>query len=408
MQLATGSVASGGKPVAGRPAACCPKQPASKRHEGNGLVASSLTLPALQEENKQLRALLQTIDWPPINWFEAFGRKHLLPFNHGMPSTASKTGEVEACRLRYLAGFFDGDGCCCLHKGSFFMQVSQSFDRADVLMLFQSAFSGGIYRSRNGRGLRKPILYWRAGGDRAAVAARLLAPYSMVKKKQLELGLQWPANPEPETIFTEKLRGLKHQDSCVEAPCSWQYVAGFFDAEGHIQLAAKCALRLLLSQKFVNVLMCLRRYLASELGCDPYLRQSQCAFTLDIGPTPVCKRFLRNVLAAGMVQKAPQARLALAVTHENTSQIRRALFDLTGQQAFGRRQDDQGRDLARKVRNAKGRAKYAAQTGQQAKESVALEEIEMLSSELALHKARLENVELQAFVVKLSNLQREA
>ena len=49
---------------------------------------------------------------------------------------------------------------------------------------------------------------------------------------------QWPAAKSHREQCKAELRALKEYDSAVAGPCSWEYLAGFFDAEGSI--AAAC------------------------------------------------------------------------------------------------------------------------------------------------------------------------
>ena len=48
--------------------------------------------------------------------------------------------------LAYLAGFFDGDGCvaCASGLSGCYLSTAQSFDQAEVLMLFYETFGGSI------------------------------------------------------------------------------------------------------------------------------------------------------------------------------------------------------------------------------------------------------------------------
>ena len=287
------------------------------------------------------------------------------------------------------------------------LQIGQSFDQAEVLVLFKSAFGGGIYKLEDGQGLRKPMLQWRVTGSGAVRAARLLAPHSLVKRRQLECAQDWVQLSRRESV-TQRVRSLKQHDSCVEGLCTWAYVAGFFDAEGNISVHGSGTLKLSLSQKFGNVLECLHRFLSGELEKGPGIRTCRRGcFILAVSATPTSKRMLQKMLQAGMVQKARQARLAIDLTKENLLQTRSQLFDLVGNQKLAKRLDAYGLERARKISNARDRARYAVIKGQQDKADAVLHEIDTLKQYHAFHKAGLENKQLRKYILKLQHMQQE-
>ena len=146
------------------------------------------------------------------------------------------------------------------------LQVPQSFDQAEVLMLFYETFGGSITRAGSGLGLCKPAPRWTVCGQSARNAAELLAPRSITKRKQLFLAAQWPDARSRREDCKAELRALKEYDSAVAGLCSWEYCAGFFDAEGHIrQQRGGASLELQIKQKHPRVLECLREFLSPKL-----------------------------------------------------------------------------------------------------------------------------------------------
>ena len=389
------------------------KEVATRRdgQEVNGGAAADLDcskniceLQALYHRNKLLHEELRSMPWPLLTSFDAYGHTYVLPLQARSFSVAG--AEVPQTSLvRYLAGFFDGDGCC--HpSNTLLLYVSQSFDRAEILVLFRSVFGGGISRQSRGQGLKKPVLQWQLCGARASSAARLLAPHSIVKRRQLELAEDWLRVPSCREGLIPKMKALKLHDSCVESPCTWEYLAGFFDAEGNISVTAG-RVRLVICQKFATVLQCVCRFLASELGCNLHVMPAKGHWRIAIASTPTSKRILQSMLQAGMVQKAQQARLALALTKENSPQIRELLFQLVGNQSFRRRLDQHGAERARKIVNAYQRTKRALNNGKHHEASAALHELESLKSDHKLKSTIFENEQLQAYILKLRKLQQE-
>ena len=388
-------------------------QPISKQRPGGSFfsipLASDGLLVACREENRQLRAQLRQIRWPPLTSFVAYGKTYALPFRSTVPCSVLDKNEASDLTMRYLAGFFDGDGCCYASCMVSTLQVSQSFDRADILVLFVSVFGGSIYREGSGQGLHKPLLYWQVAGSKAIRAARILAPYTIVKRRQLvELAQDWPRHSVDREACVERLKHLKQYDSSVDDHCTWEYVAGFFDAEGHIHVYGKCSVGLQISQKFITVLECVSRFLSQELGCNLKVKEHGNIFRICITTTSTSKSVLRNMLAAGMVQKAEQAHLALSATPENGEQVRSALFEMTGNQCFGRRRDKEGLERARQIVNVQARAKSAQQKGHLDKASCCLQQIQILKADHALQKARLENSQLKEYTLMLRKLQHRA
>ena len=252
------------------------------------LAASrSHTLQELQNKNKQLRAQLSRCRWPNLKSFSANGQIYYLPLRAHTQDWSHMPTES---RLAYLAGFFDGDGCvfCATNLSGAGLGVSQSFDQAEILMIFRATFGGSITREHGGMGLRKPALRWCVWGQAARRAALLLAPHSITKQQQLVLAAQWPdAKSLQREKFKAKLGALKKYDSAVAGPCSWEYFAGFFDAEGYIeQPHGGNALVLKIAQKHPQVLRCIRSFLARSLGINASCKARRLsAFTLGLQHT---------------------------------------------------------------------------------------------------------------------------
>ena len=365
------------------------------------------SLEVLLGKNVRLHAKLRTMQWPPLSFFDANGCRYTLPWNpYGQSATSGPSSIAE---LQYLAGLFDGDGSCIMDRGSLCIQVAQTFDAAAGLLRFQAAFGGGIYRMGDGFGLHKPMLYWRVAGCNARQAAQYLAQQSIVKRKQLELGVNLSQRPSRTQALLQELKALKRCDSAVESSCTWEYVAGFFDAEGSIHQIGKAALKLSIAQKFGKVLTCLCKFVNSEMGTNLSVTacSNQGSQKLNIHTTSICKHVLRSMLNAGLLRKARPARLALDLTQDNAEQTRAALHETTGNQQFLKRLDSDGRQRARRIINAQSAARRAAQRGQLEERLAILRQVEELKAKHALEKARLENSRLYGFISRVQRLQQD-
>ncbi|CAE7861512.1 unnamed protein product, partial [Symbiodinium microadriaticum] len=377
----------------------------------NFRVEASDTLKEAQRKNEQLRARLRKSPWPELRLFSSRERSYSLPLRaegRELPHLLSESV------LTYLAGFFDGDGCvsCAPDLSGCYLSITQSFNQAEVLMLFRETFAGSISLHRDGMGLQKPSLRWTVGGQSARNAAQLLVPHSITKCKQLVLAAGWPNAKSCREGCKTELRALKENDSAVAGPCSWEYFAGFFDAEGYIQQRnGRVSLDLQIGQKHPRVLKCLREFVARGLGIDATLRKmkrDRDLHALEVSGLLKCKRILQHLLNAGLLCKAKQAQLAVGLTPGNAQQVSDQLSELTGNQTFGKRLDAAGRERAKKIRSAQAAAARLKRRGQFAEAVAKLGEVEVLKHEHELLKACCENKQLMEYMHKVQSLHRNS
>ncbi|CAE7538346.1 Alkbh3 [Symbiodinium sp. CCMP2592] len=363
----------------------------------------------VRQKNQLLRAIVRTLPWPKLRHFEAHGHNYDLPLRASRVTPAPAIDATMDSRLRFLAGFFDGDGTvgCQSSLSGCYLQVGQSFDRADILMLLRATFGGSIGLQRNGLGLCKPALQWTLCGQAARRAASLLLPHSITKQQQLLLAAQWPDTKCGREDSKAELRNLKEHDSAVAGPCSWEYCAGFFDAEGCIkQRNHGASLQLEIAQKHPQVLMCLRRFLASTSGISATLMTTSAAHLLRVYGLQSCKCILRQMLDAGLLRKAKQAELALSLAPENATRVRTELVDLTGNQAFGKKLDLAGQERARRIASLGKQAITMLKGGKLQMAEAVLDNLEVLRLEHELLRALHENEELvryAGFIRQLHN-----
>ena len=356
---------------------------------------SEEALGVLQLENLKLRAMMKTMEWPRLIRFRGCGQIYDLPLRSKQCSHSPAIAEKA---LKYLAGFFDGDGCVEGGLSGCSLLVGQCFDRAEVLVLFRATFGGSITKLCDGTGLRRPVLRWRIRGPAVHRAAGILAQYSITKKKQLLLAAAWPQEASGRQESIAELCRLKRCDSAVVTTCSTEYFTGFFDAEGYICAAGRSALQLRISQKFETVMHCLQEFLARDLGIRTAVTGNT-MFRLGIYNTSEAKQVLHTMLKVGMTCKADQAELAITLTEENSVQVRAKLAELVGNQSFGRRYDEAARARARKI---KGMKKYHEKldTGQ-------LREFDTLNMEHQILNAQHENQLLRKYIEKIQSLSGE-
>ena len=360
----------------------------------------------VERKNLQLRACLKTTRWPKLTHFEVQGHMYHLPLPV-LRKERADMGTVQDATVRFLAGFFDGDGCvsCKVDLSGCYLTVGQCFDRAEILMLFRNSFGGSITLSSDGLGLHKPVLQWKVFGQLARMAARLMAPHSITKQRQLLLAAEWPEARCRKQEFKAELRSLKQFDSAVAGTCSWEYVAGFFDAEGWIgQPRGGVSIVLVVKQKHPSVLECLCTFLERSQYTKvpfPKVRSDPQAYSLRISGLLVCKQILHEMLKAGLLGKAKQARLATSLTKQSAASRSAEMADLTGNQCFARRLDSAGHERARKIHSARVQAAYFNRRGQQQKAESKLDEIETLLHEHKLLNTRLQNQRLLEYLYNI-------
>ncbi|CAE7863809.1 Alkbh3 [Symbiodinium microadriaticum] len=375
-------------------AAIEPQPPMTGLHSFSAIDAGKVT--EVRQKNQQLRVNLKTLPWPELRRFQAHGHVYDLPLQVSSERSAAPIVATES-RLRFLAGFFDGDGSVgsASDLSGCYLHVSQSFDKAVILMLLRDTFGGSIRLSKQGAGLRKPVLTWRVCGQSARRAASLLAPRSITKQKQLLLAAHWPGSTSKREDSKAELRDLKSYDSAVVVPCSWEYCAGFFDAEGCIrQTGAGASLTLQIDQKHPQVLVCLRDFFVEAAGVHATIRTSEAAHRLCIHGLPRCKAVLQQMLDVGLLCKAKQAKLALSLTAENAAQVSTELVHLTGNQAFGKSLDLAGQGRATRIRSLTQQIRNRMKRDRPQEAEVMLRNLEALKLDHDLLNARHENEEL--------------
>ena len=295
--------------------------------------------------------------------------------------------------LQYLAGFFDGDGCVEGRQAGCLLTVHQSFQQTDVLMLFLKSLGGSITKAGDGMGLCQPTLRWTICGSGARSAARLLAPHSITKRRQLLLAADWPEQEVCRRACLMELRALKHYDSSYADRCSLKYFCGFFDAEGYIQLAGRAGVQLSISQKFATVLGCLQEFLADDFAIKSQVHVHRSCSHLSVTSTSAGKEILRTMLAAGMQCKARQAQLAIGLSLANAPRVRAEIAELKGNQRFGRTLDEAGRERARRIARLRHRPE--------------LQELDLLQRQHELYNAQHENQLLREYIRKIGTLHGE-
>eukprot|EP00930_Biecheleria_cincta_P018123 TRINITY_DN14220_c0_g2_i1.p1 TRINITY_DN14220_c0_g2~~TRINITY_DN14220_c0_g2_i1.p1 ORF type:complete len:280 (-),score=33.33 TRINITY_DN14220_c0_g2_i1:25-864(-) len=259
----------------------------------------------------------------------ALGWWHELPIK----ATKHSTRPVSQAELKYLGGFFDGDGCVSARSCTLDWRLSicQSQNSADILMAFYKTFGGGIYHQMAGTGLANAALMWIASGSAAGdarIAAAHLAEVSFLKREQLLLAAHWPKCKDMRAGALTKLKMYKQKPETREFAISWPYLAGCFDAEGCIVVPPKeVAVRLDISQNHKELLESIAAFLREQvpsiaLGIH---RNGARGFVLSTHSTSHSIFILRRLVASGLRVKKRHAEVAVAVKNSENASIREGL-----------------------------------------------------------------------------------
>ena len=352
------------------------------------------SLEKLQRRRERLEGLLARIQRPRLESFEVDGKRYQLPLS-------AKDAEIEHCsenKLAYLAGFFDGDGCVSLSKttGGFSLVIAQSVKGAEALMRFRQHFGGSISRAQDGNGFVRPKLQWQLCGEAMKRASTLLIKHSRTKRSQLQISARGPVKKASRLQVAAELKLLKKGDYVPDnRQLSWQYLAGFFDAEGCIKVFPHSASIVVeLTQVKPAILMQILSFLHRQEHLCWKLYTNECLptenksshYRIICCAKEECKRILQELLAHGLQQKRGQANLARDLTSQNHVEIRDALFQKVGQQARYKRLDSIGMEISKQIQQVRSRLRSKTVQDQRA----ALEE------ELSLLKKRRETQKLQS------------
>ncbi|CAJ1446817.1 unnamed protein product [Effrenium voratum] len=372
--------------------------PCFQQHSRHFCVPSQ-SLASLQRRAERLSGLLRRVQHPQPTEFAVEGRIFPLPLS----SISAPAGQLKQEDLDYLAGFFDGDGCVSMNRstGRIQLSVNQAIDQASVLLHFRDALGGGICRHQDGAGARRATLRWHSSGDSAILAARLLGSVPSMKQAQLQIAVEGTAAPADRNSLADKLKMLKHlayQPGCL--PCSWHYLAGFFDAEGCIRVDARHATASLsISQLNPYVLTCIRRFLQQQSlhswGLYSHTRQTELA----CWKGRECKETLKELLANGLLVKRGQAKLVLGLSSATHQLVRESIGNLKGNQGRYIRLDESAAAVAKAITSAQQKLRRKQITPEQA---LALqEELRLLKEDLETRKLTLKCNTLRADVRRL-------
>ena len=325
--------------------------------------------------------------WRRQTQFSAFGRQYELP----LKKADLKDETTPEVNLEYLSGFFDGDGCVTPEPGlrSCSLRAAQVAINSEILMLFRESLGGAIHIQQDGHGFKRAQLRWVLSGDSGKEAAKALATASIVKHEQLLLAARWPHCRKAQIAMAREVKLLK-DGRCRQqnVKCTWEYVAGFFDAEGCITVPpSSTSMQLCISQAFDGVLHPIRNLLQDVCFSELHITQSApLLFKLNISSKNDVIRVLRRLLSAGLLQKKGQAKAVLGLDKCSHDSVRETLSMLKGNQMRYARMDSEGCERARAIACLGSRVRCLRSRGRLAEASAKQQQLDQLREEHAFLK----------------------
>eukprot|EP00928_Gymnodinium_smaydae_P063783 TRINITY_DN47277_c0_g1_i1.p1 TRINITY_DN47277_c0_g1~~TRINITY_DN47277_c0_g1_i1.p1 ORF type:complete len:426 (+),score=8.70 TRINITY_DN47277_c0_g1_i1:55-1332(+) len=304
----------------------------------------------------RLKQVLSSLVCPKQSNFVCGGRTYCLPLRGTYCS--KRLERASFYQIHYAIGFFDGDGCVTgsTARASCELTVAQSIDNVEVLLFFLNLFGGAIYHRGSGTGTHKAMLVWKMSAAHSNDVAHFLAQAASTKQQQLQLGALWPNPPGGREVASKRLQTLKRTPPSFECSCTWPYFAGFFDAEGHIQVhATSASLHFQIDQKYVAALLAIQSLLKTEwphLRCSVNKRKvKRLCYRLSITTKAHVMLILQRLLDTGLICKRASVELALRLTPANRISVREELLKLTGNQSRYQRLDAAGCARSRDIQN---------------------------------------------------------
>lgn len=354
---------------------------------------------------KRLKEQLKQQKWPKLTQLEFGERCFKLPIRfEDLDHPCMEDSVKEEADVRYLAGFFDGDGCVSAEASlcGCFLQMTQTAANNWILFQFLMKFGGGLSVNRQGCGSTAPVIAWRASGETARRTSSILKKHCIVKKEQLEIAASWPRCREDRDACRARLAELnkwnQYRGYLHKTALSWNYVSGFFDAEGCIAVdPVSKNLQLKIGQRDPEILHILQMFLLEHLPeqnrVNLYSQPS--SHVLTSSQRAASLAILTNLLEHGLQVKRSEALHALNVSTSSHSELRQNVGTGKGKQSYFIRLDEDGCSRARTIGSITRRISYT--------ESVLKEEaaIDKLRAELALAKLQHQVLNAKTQIQKL-------
>ncbi|CAE7435656.1 unnamed protein product [Symbiodinium sp. CCMP2592] len=260
-------------------------------------------------------------------------------------------------KLEYCAGFFDGLGHVFEDGPSYRLELTLPWEQREALQLFQQLFSGSIVPSEavGARRLEERAgahrltrahrgnLKWTLRGEPGRRAASALAAQAVLKQPQLLLAAHSFSFPRrPRTALQDcKWMGPFSRAGMAAGGITWPYVAGLFDAVGHIRPNSSEPRKLVFlefSEKSHRFLEILESFFNAQLSpggwrSDVSVRHFHRLSRLSLVDS-IAQTTLRQLLRVGLSVRKEAAQLALSPFLCKISKLPQLRLILAAQRCF--------------------------------------------------------------------------
>lgn len=98
---------------------------------------------------------------------------------------------MDACKLAYIAGLFDGEGCIVIVEDypSFYVRTQVTNTNKEVLDLLQENFKGCICKHKEEN--RRDYYVWQASCGVAILFLKAIYPFLRIKKEKARLAIEF-------------------------------------------------------------------------------------------------------------------------------------------------------------------------------------------------------------------------
>ncbi len=395
--------------VTGTRSFCSRPSPCNINHEKESLFA--------KRRRSRYRQLVNSLSLPHPNIFISDGVEYgPLPYQlDDVPEMLTEEG-IRPERLRELGGFFDGNGCVAITKGTvgynINISVGSSYDKAERCLDFLKAFGGKIYCLSGHRGMSNAAIRWQVTPDTVHQTAKLLASVVSARQPELELiASSWPKYYVRDTfarsrVFQENKSYCKNRNfRDADMFRSKEQFGGFMDARLIVFGRASRSpgsIRLTVCSQDFNVCLSIQSFLNREglpcgsvTGCGALNR-----FNWNVSADNV-QTFLLY-LKPYFVKQRKIMDLAMSVSQENSTEVCAQMAQSSGNISGLLRLDEHGIQLSRSL--TKLRKSVAANPQKQA---TVAPRIQHLVAERDLHKLHVANSRLRNQILRLLSRKNE-
>lgn len=134
---------------------------------------------------------------------------------------------------KYAAGFFDAEGFVLLNLRKY-IQMGFVNTKPDVIYQLQKQYGGSIGIEKHENKNHATTYRLHLFSKEAEKCLRIMEPHLVIKKEVTNIVLQFNPNTDDLSLYRDLMKQSREDVRVEVKNLSWEYIAGFFDGEGHI------------------------------------------------------------------------------------------------------------------------------------------------------------------------------